>query len=93
MAVKIEWVVVDGCIQDGSKTFKKGDVYVPPNKKLQEALEAEGKIAARGKLPAPGSRVGSGNSSLGGQGGAPVLGPGSEGGGNLDDDDDDDNGD
>ena len=42
MAAKIEWVVVDGCVQDGGKVFKSGDVYVPPSKAVQEALEAEG---------------------------------------------------
>jgi len=52
MAAKIEYVVVDGCIQDGLKVFKQGEVYVPPNKEVLELLEGEGKIARRGKLPA-----------------------------------------
>ncbi|MNE85869.1 hypothetical protein D3C80_1829130 [compost metagenome] len=52
MAAKIEYVVVDGCIQDGDKVVRKGAVYVPPNKELAEELVEEGKIAPRGKLPA-----------------------------------------
>ncbi|QVM98389.1 hypothetical protein JYG36_09535 [Pseudomonas sp. SORT22] len=52
MAAKIEYVVVDGCVQDGSKIYKKGEAYVPPNKELLELLLDEGKIAPRGKLPA-----------------------------------------
>ncbi|MNJ24267.1 hypothetical protein D3C77_186790 [compost metagenome] len=52
MAVKIEHVVVDGCVQDGTKTYKKGETYTPPNKEILELLLDEGKIAPRGKLPA-----------------------------------------
>lgn len=52
MAAKIEYAVVDGCVQDGSKVYKKGETYVPPSKELLELLLNEGKIAPRGKLPA-----------------------------------------
>lgn len=52
MAAKIEYVVVDGCVQDGSKIFKKGETYVPASKEILELLLAESKIAPRGKLPA-----------------------------------------
>ncbi|MEX5504155.1 hypothetical protein Q1J61_10195 [Pseudomonas putida] len=51
MAAKIEYVVVDGCIQDGSKVVKKGEVFVSPDKEVLELLVEEGKIAPRGKLP------------------------------------------
>lgn len=52
MAAKIEYVVVDGCIQDGANVVLKGEVYVPPSKELTDKLIEEGKIAPRGKLPA-----------------------------------------
>ncbi|WP_198035918.1 hypothetical protein [Pseudomonas monteilii] len=50
MAAKIEYVVVDGCIQDGNKVVRKGEVYVPPSAELRDALLDEGIIARRGKL-------------------------------------------
>lgn len=50
MAAKIEYVVVDGCIQDGSKVVRKGEVYVPPSAELRDVLLEEGIIARRGKL-------------------------------------------
>lgn len=52
MAAKIEYVVIDGCIQDGAKVVRKGEIYVPASKELAEELIEEGKIAPRGKLPA-----------------------------------------
>lgn len=52
MAAKIEYVVVEGCIQEGAKVFRKGEVYVPASKELAEDLIDTGKIAPRGKLPA-----------------------------------------
>ncbi|MCS4261094.1 hypothetical protein EDF83_0598 [Pseudomonas protegens] len=52
MAAKVEYVVVDGCIQDGSQIVKKGDVYDPPNTEVRDLLLEEGKIAKRGKLDA-----------------------------------------
>ncbi|MFP3863247.1 hypothetical protein SHV42_09855 [Pseudomonas capeferrum] len=51
MATKIEYLVVDGCIQDGAKVFKKGEVFMTSNKEVLELLIEEGKIAPRGKLP------------------------------------------
>lgn len=50
MAAKIEYVVVDGCIQDGSKVVRKGEVYVPPSAELRDLLLEEGIIARCGKL-------------------------------------------
>ncbi|HDS1059354.1 hypothetical protein [Pseudomonas putida] len=50
MAAKIEYVVVDGCIQDGSKVVRKGEVYVPPSAELRDVLLEEGIISRRGKL-------------------------------------------
>ncbi|HGY2299765.1 TPA: hypothetical protein ACNV18_001491 [Pseudomonas putida] len=50
MAAKIEYVVVDGCIQDGNKVVRKGEVYVPPSAELRDALLDEGIITRRGKL-------------------------------------------
>ncbi|MCO7614509.1 hypothetical protein NJH83_30175 [Pseudomonas chlororaphis] len=52
MAAKVEYVVVDGCIQDGREVVKKGEVYAPPNTEVRDQLLAEGKIAKRGKLDA-----------------------------------------
>lgn len=57
MAAKIEYVVVDGCIQDGTKIVRKGEVYVPPSAEVREFLLAEGRIVARGKLDSSGSRA------------------------------------
>lgn len=54
MAAKIEYVVVDGCIQDGTRVVRKGEVYVPPSAELRDILLEEGIIARRGKLD-PGS--------------------------------------
>ncbi|MEH6412684.1 MULTISPECIES: hypothetical protein [Pseudomonas] len=51
MGAKIEYVVVDGCIQDGAKIVKKGEVFLTSSKELLELLIEEGKIAPRGKLP------------------------------------------
>ncbi|MCU7647129.1 hypothetical protein [Pseudomonas piscis] len=52
MAAKVEYVVLDGCIQDGNQIFKKGEVYDPPSAEVRELLLEEGKIAKRGKLDA-----------------------------------------
>lgn len=51
MAAKIEYVVVDGCIQNGKKVFRQGELYSPPSKEIAELLIAEGKLAKRGQLP------------------------------------------
>ncbi|WP_176518048.1 hypothetical protein [Pseudomonas faucium] len=50
MAAKIEYVVVDGCIQDGTKVVRKGEVYIPQSNELRDTLLDEGVIARRGKL-------------------------------------------
>ena len=50
MAAKVEYVVVDGCIQDGSNIVKRGEVYDPPSPEVRDLLLEEGKIAKRGKL-------------------------------------------
>ncbi|MDH0133525.1 hypothetical protein N7381_09730 [Pseudomonas asiatica] len=50
MAAKIEYVVVDGCIQDGTRVVRRGEVYVPPSAELRDILLDEGRIVARGKL-------------------------------------------
>ncbi|MFK3720365.1 hypothetical protein ACI2J9_12395 [Pseudomonas fulva] len=52
MAGKVEYVVVDGCIQDGKQIIKKGEVYTSVSKELTDLLISEGKIARRGQLPA-----------------------------------------
>ncbi|EKT4539542.1 hypothetical protein QEM15_001696 [Pseudomonas putida] len=50
MAAKVEYVVVDGCIQDGTKVVRKDEVYVPPSAEIRDILLAEEVIARRGKL-------------------------------------------
>lgn len=50
MAAKAEYVVVDGCVQDGNQIVKKGEVYDPPNAEVRDLLVEEGKIVKRGKL-------------------------------------------
>ncbi|WP_028694344.1 hypothetical protein [Pseudomonas cremoricolorata] len=55
MAGKVEYVVVDGCIQDGKQIVKKGEVYSSSSKELTEQLIKEGKIGRRGQLPAAGT--------------------------------------
>ncbi|MFP3535317.1 hypothetical protein [Pseudomonas protegens] len=52
MAAKVEYVVVDGCIQDGADIVRAGEVYAPPSTEVRDLLLAEGKIAKRGKLDA-----------------------------------------
>lgn len=52
MAAKVEYVVVDGCIQDGAEVVRAGEVYVPPSTEVRDLLLEEGKIAKRGKLDA-----------------------------------------
>lgn len=54
MAAKIEYVVVAGCIQEGTKVVSEGEVYVPPSTEVRDVLLKEGVIARRGALePAP----------------------------------------
>ncbi|MBD9439039.1 hypothetical protein [Pseudomonas sp. PDM04] len=45
MAKKAEYLVVDGCVQDGRVVVVKGEPYSPPSKEVAEALIAEGRIA------------------------------------------------
>lgn len=46
MAKKIgTYVVADGCIQEGSVVFIKGDPYTPPSVQLEKELLAAGVIA------------------------------------------------
>ncbi len=51
MATKTEYVVLDGCIQDGAKVIKKGEVFDCSDKELLKLLVEEDKIARRGQLP------------------------------------------
>lgn len=46
MAKKAEYLVIDGCVQDGRSVVVKGEPYSPPNKEVADALLAEGRIAA-----------------------------------------------
>ncbi|MDO7900629.1 hypothetical protein ACE1YR_00730 [Pseudomonas sp. K1(2024)] len=79
---KVEYVVVSGCIQNGSQVVREGDVFVPPSIALRDALLAEGVIAAGGKL----EQGGRGPRRQSGAGG-PVPNP--EGGSGEGDDDGD----
>lgn len=45
MAKKSAYVVVDGCIQEGGKTFVKGQVYTPLSPDWERELVAAGVIA------------------------------------------------
>ncbi|MGO4366440.1 hypothetical protein [Pseudomonas sp. PAB10] len=45
MAKKAEFLVIDGCVQDGRTVVVKGEPYAPPNKEVADALIAEGRIA------------------------------------------------
>lgn len=45
MAKKIEYIVIDGCIQDGRNVIVAGQPYSPPSKEVADALIAQGKIA------------------------------------------------
>lgn len=45
MARKVEYIVIDGCIQDGRKVTVKGELYSPASKEQAEELVGEGKIA------------------------------------------------
>jgi hypothetical protein len=45
MAKKGEFIVVDGCIQEGRETFLPGDPYSPPTTKIRDDLVAGGVIA------------------------------------------------
>lgn len=45
MAKKADFLVIDGCVQDGRVVVVKGEPYSPPSKGIEEALLAEGRIA------------------------------------------------
>lgn len=45
MAKKGEFIVIDGCIQEGRETFLPGSVYAPPTTKLRDELLKAGVIA------------------------------------------------
>ncbi|MCX4216812.1 hypothetical protein MKZ87_04100 [Pseudomonas sp. MCal1] len=45
MAKKAEYLVIDGCVQDGRNVVVKGQPYSPPSKEVADALVAEGRIA------------------------------------------------
>lgn len=77
---KVEYVVVDGCIQDGGKVVKAGDVFVPSSAAIRELLLEEGAIVARGKLSTGGR-----SPSAGPPAPTPAPAPGTDaGGGNPD---------
>ena len=46
MAKKAEYLVIDGCVQDGRTVVVKGEPYSPPSKEVADALLAEGRIAS-----------------------------------------------
>jgi hypothetical protein len=45
MASKTEYVVIDGCIQDGHTVTVKGERYSPATKEIAAELLAQGRIA------------------------------------------------
>lgn len=45
MAKKAKYVVIDGCIQEGSETFVKGQPYTPLGPEWERKLVAAGTIA------------------------------------------------
>ncbi|WP_160286540.1 hypothetical protein [Pseudomonas knackmussii] len=45
MAKKTEFIVIDGCIQEGKYVFLPGQAYSPPSTKLRDELLASGVIA------------------------------------------------
>ncbi|SIQ37173.1 hypothetical protein [Aquipseudomonas alcaligenes] len=42
---KPDFVVIDGCVQEGSTVFVKGTPYAPPSKEVAEDLVKQGVIA------------------------------------------------
>jgi hypothetical protein len=77
---KVEYVVVDGCIQDGGKVVKAGEVFVPSSAEIRELLLEGGTIVARGKL-GTGSRSSGRSPSAGPPAPAPAPAPGPNAGG------------
>lgn len=45
MAKKTEYIVIDGCIQEGKARYLPGQAYTPPNAALRDELLAGGVIA------------------------------------------------
>ena len=45
MAKKTEYIVIDGCIQEGKERYMPGQSYAPPNAALRDELLAGGVIA------------------------------------------------
>ncbi|WLG69319.1 hypothetical protein [Pseudomonas brassicacearum] len=62
MAAKVEYVVIEGCVQDGAKLVRKGEVYVPLSTEIRDLLLEEGVIAKRGKLESGSSASDDGDS-------------------------------
>ena len=84
---KVEYVVVDGCIQDAGKVVKAGEVFVPSSAAIRELLLEEGAIVARGKLSTGGRSAGR-SPSAGPPAPTPAPAPGTDaGGGNPDEED------
>lgn len=85
MAKKTEFIVIDGCIQEGRETFLPGSSYSPPTTKLRDELLASGVIApvkdpaAQAAIRAAESRVPKAPAS------ADLLTPPAGGGGGGDD--------
>lgn len=46
MAKKTDYIVIDGCIQEGKACYLPGEAYTPPNAALRAELLASGVIAA-----------------------------------------------
>lgn len=84
---KVEYVVVDGCIQDAGKVVKAGEVFVPSSAAIRELLLEAGAIVARGKLSTGGRSAGR-SPSAGPPAPTPAPAPGTDaGGGNPDEED------
>ncbi|HHF0206092.1 hypothetical protein I5M34_24355 [Pseudomonas aeruginosa] len=45
MAKNIEFIVIDGCIQEGKKVYLPGEPYSPPSTQLSEEFLKSGVIA------------------------------------------------
>jgi hypothetical protein len=86
---KVEYVVVDGCIQDGGKVVKAGEVFVPSSADIRELLLEEGAIVARGKL-GTGSRSSGRSPSVGPPAPAPAPAPVPNAGGGQDEEEEED---
>lgn len=45
MAKKADYIVIDGCIQEGKECYLPGQAYTPPSAALRDELLARGVIA------------------------------------------------